>query len=91
MDANAIGLMAASLTTASFVPQAIRVVRTRDTQAISLGMYLLFTAGIMLWMLYGILLRSVPIMIANGITIPLVLVILFMKLREPSCAARAKE
>ena len=65
---DAIGTVAACLTTASFIPQAWQTFRTRDVSGISLGMYSLFTVGIGLWLVYGLLLGAWPIIIANAIT-----------------------
>ena len=76
-----IGTFAAFLTTSSFVPQAWHTFRTRDVSGISLGMYSLFTVGVALWLVYGILLVAWPIIIANLITTSLALAILVMKLR----------
>ena len=76
-----IGTIAACLTTASFIPQAWHTFRTRDVSGISLGMYSLFTLGVGLWLVYGILLTAWPIIIANVITTSLALAILLMKLR----------
>jgi MtN3 and saliva related transmembrane protein len=76
-----IGSAAACLTTASFMPQAWHTFRTRDVSGISLGMYSLFTVGVALWLVYGILLVAWPIIIANVITTSLALLILLMKLR----------
>jgi MtN3 and saliva related transmembrane protein len=76
-----IGTVAACLTTASFIPQAWHTFRTRDVSGISLGMYSLFTAGVALWLVYGLLLDAWPIIIANVITTSLALMILVMKLR----------
>jgi MtN3 and saliva related transmembrane protein len=76
-----IGSFAAFLTTASFIPQAWQTFRTRDVSGISLGMYSLFTLGVTLWLVYGILLVAWPIIIANVITTSLALMILVMKLR----------
>jgi len=76
-----IGTVAACLTTASFVPQAWHTFRTRDVSGISLGMYSLFTVGVALWLVYGMLLVAWPIIIANVITTSLALAILLMKLR----------
>ncbi len=81
LPTDAIGTIAACLTTASFVPQVWHTLRTRDVRGISLGMYSLFTVGVMLWLVYGILLMAWPIIIANAITTSLALVILVMKLR----------
>ncbi len=76
-----IGYAAATLTTLSFVPQAWHTFSTRDVRGISLGMYSLFTLGVVLWLVYGILLMAWPIIIANAITTSLALTILVMKLR----------
>jgi len=78
---DSIGTIAACLTTISFVPQVWHTLRTRDVRGISLGMYSLFTVGVMLWLVYGILLMAWPIIIANAITTSLALAILVMKLR----------
>jgi len=78
---DAIGTVAACLTTASFIPQAWQTFRTRDVSGISLGMYSLFTVGVGLWLVYGLLLGAWPIIIANAITFSLALAILVMKLR----------
>ena len=75
------GTLAACLTTASFVPQAWLSFKTRDVSGISLGMYCVFTVGVALWLAYGLLLGSWPMMIANAITLLLALMILGMKLR----------
>lgn len=76
-----VGALAACLTTASFVPQAWLSFRTRDVSGISLGMYSVFTVGVALWLAYGWLLGSWPMVIANTITLALALMILAMKLR----------
>jgi MtN3 and saliva related transmembrane protein len=85
-----IGFAAASLTTASFVPQAWLTFRTRDVRGISLGMYSVFTAGVTLWLAYGLLLQAWPVVVANAITLVLAMSILTMKLRfggTPAVAA----
>ena len=76
-----IGSAAAALTTTSFIPQAWKVWRTRHTADISLGMYALFTLGVALWLIYGILMESWPIIIANCITLLLAGAVLLMKLK----------
>ena len=78
--ADLIGSLAACLTTVSFVPQAWLTFKTRDVSGVSLGMYSVFTAGVALWLAYGLLLRSWPVVIANAITLVLALMILVMKL-----------
>ncbi|HON53048.1 MAG TPA: SemiSWEET transporter [Bacteroidales bacterium] len=77
-----IGYCAAFLTTLSFVPQALQVIKTKDTHSISLQMYVIFSAGVVLWLVYGIWLRNIPMIIANSITIVLASIILYYKLKE---------
>jgi MtN3 and saliva related transmembrane protein len=79
---NFIGYPAAFLTTIAFVPQAWHSWRTRDLSGISLPMYALFTLGVALWLAYGVLLGSVPIMLGNGITLALASVVLALKIRH---------
>ena len=76
-----IGSAAATLTTTAFIPQAWKVWRTQHTADISLGMYSLFTLGVALWLAYGILLESWPIIIANSLTLLLAGAVLAMKLK----------
>ena len=78
---DVIGSIAAVLTTASFVPQAWHSFKTRDVSGISLSMYSVFTVGVALWLLYGVLLQSWPLIIANSITLALAATILVLKLR----------
>lgn len=79
-----IGYVAATLTTASFLPQAWKTFRSRDVSGISLGMYALFTTGVALWLVYGLVLGNLPITLANAITLALALAVLVMKLRYGS-------
>lgn len=74
-----IGLVVATFTTASFVPQAIETIKTKNTSGISLGMYSLFSFGTLLWFIYGIFEKDLPIMIANGITLVFACIILAYK------------
>ena len=76
-----LGFLAAVCTTASFVPQVWHILKTRDTRALSLMMYLLFTVGVVLWLVYGIMIGSIPVIVANSITLVLALVILICKVR----------
>lgn len=75
-----IGYMAATLTTTSFLPQAIMTIKTRDTESLSLGMYSMFALGVLLWLIYGIYLSNKAIIIANAITFVLAAVILGFKI-----------
>jgi MtN3 and saliva related transmembrane protein len=87
--ADIIGGAAAVLTTISFIPQALHVLRTRDTGAISLTMYALFTTGVTLWGVYGVLTLQWPIIIANIVTASLAALILVMKLKDVLAARRS--
>lgn len=78
---DAVGYFAASCTTLAFLPQAVKVLRDRDTKSLSLGMYVLFTVGVGLWLAYGILKDDYAITLANAITIILSLAILVTKIR----------
>ncbi|MGH7884763.1 MAG: SemiSWEET transporter [Thermodesulfobacteriota bacterium] len=76
-----IGYSAAILTTAAFLPQAIKVLKTKDTKSLSLAMFLIFTLGLFFWIIYGILREDKAIIIANSVTGILSLLILTTKLR----------
>ena len=75
-----IGYIAATLTTSSFVPQALLILRTRNVIGISLGMYWTFTLGVALWLVYGWQMKAWPLIIANSITFALASTILITKL-----------
>ena len=72
---------AATLTTAAFLPQALHIIRYKDTRAISLQMYVAFATGVLLWMVFGLLIGNLPIIISNAITLGLALAIVAMKLK----------
>ncbi len=76
-----IGLFAASCTTVAFLPQALKVLKTKDTQSISFWMYLLFNTGVFTWLIYGLMIHSFPVILANAITLLLGSWILILKLR----------
>ena len=77
-----VGWAAAILTSVSFVPQAVKVIRTRDTASISLWMYILFRTGIACWLAYGLLIGDVPVTAANAIILILATIILVTKVRN---------
>ena len=77
-----IGYCAAFLTTIAFLPQAIQSWRTRDLSGISVGMYSLFTAGVGLWLIYGLIIEKWPLILANSFTFALALSILVLQLRS---------
>jgi MtN3 and saliva related transmembrane protein len=76
-----LGYLAAALTTLSFAPQAWLTFRTRDVSGISLGMYGAMVGGVALWLVYGVLIGSWPLVVANTVTLTLAGSILVMKLR----------
>ena len=78
---DVLGLLAGSLTTVAFVPQVLRVWRTRSTSDISMPMYAVFTSGTMTWLLYGLALGALPVILANVITTGLAASVIVMKLR----------
>lgn len=75
-----LGIVAGGCTTASFVPQVVHTWRTRSVADLSLRMYLLFTLGVALWLVYGFHIGSVAVVLANGVTLVLAAAILTMKL-----------
>jgi MtN3 and saliva related transmembrane protein len=76
-----LGYAAAFLTTVSFVPQVWRTFRTHDVSGISLRMYSIFTAGIAVWLAYGIVLKETPMILANSVSLVLACAVLVMRLR----------
>ena len=76
-----IGYLAAFGTTVSFLPQAVKTIQTKDTSGISLPMYLLFTIGTLLWLIYGVMAASFPVAVANSITLIFASIILIYKIR----------
>ena len=77
-----VGFIAAILTTTAFLPQALHSWKTRDLSGISFNMYVTFTIGVTLWLIYGFLIKSLPIIAANVITLPTTLMILFLKIKD---------
>jgi MtN3 and saliva related transmembrane protein len=76
-----IGFMAALCTTLAFVPQALKTIETKDTSSISLWMYVIFTTGVFLWLVYGLQISNWPIIVANLATFTLASIILWFKLK----------
>jgi len=75
------GIVAGTLTTVSFVPQLVKVLETKSAGDISSGMFLIFCAGVSLWLVYGILLHDGPIIISNTVTLALASTILILKIK----------
>jgi MtN3 and saliva related transmembrane protein len=76
-----VSAVAATLTTGAFVPQALHIIRHKDTRAISLYMYLAFAMGVLLWLVFGVLIGNWPIIVSNAITLALAIAIIAMKLK----------
>ncbi|MGT2847034.1 SemiSWEET transporter [Streptococcus massiliensis] len=76
-----IGTIAAVLTTFAFLPQVIKIIKTKDTESIALGMYLMQVTGIALWLAHGIHIDDLPLIVANSISFVLSGIILIYKLR----------
>ncbi|MBW2989684.1 SemiSWEET transporter [Candidatus Woesearchaeota archaeon] len=76
-----LGLTAGALTTASFLPQAIKTIKLKETKDISLWMYMILTVGVCLWLVYGFLIEELPVILANLLSLTLILMILFYKIR----------
>ncbi|MEK7449693.1 MAG: SemiSWEET transporter [Planctomycetota bacterium] len=76
-----LGFVAGTITTVAFIPQVLKSWRTRQTKGLSLFMLLFLITGIILWTIYGFILKALPVILANGITLILILVLLFLKLK----------
>ena len=76
-----LGLAAGTLTTISLIPQVLKAAKTKSTKDISLGMFLIMSAGIGLWLVYGILINAMPVMAANAVTLGLLSIIIALKVR----------
>lgn len=76
-----LGYVAGALTTIAFLPQVIQTWKTKSTKDISLGMFVSFCTGVFLWLIYGVLINSYPVIIANVFTLSLAMIILFMKIK----------
>lgn len=74
-----LGFLAGTLTSASFLPQLIRAIRTKSLEDVSLGMLLTLATGIFLWLVYGILIGAVPVMLSNFVSFILVVSIIILK------------
>ena len=77
-----IGLLAAILTTTAFIPQVYKVIKTKSVEGLSLTTYLIFTSGVLFWLIYGLLKSSISMIIGNGITFLLAFSILYYILKN---------
>ena len=76
-----LGYLAGALTTIAFLPQVIKIWKTRSTKDISLGMFSIFCTGVLMWAIYGLLLGAWPVVVANVVTLVLSMTILIFKVR----------
>jgi MtN3 and saliva related transmembrane protein len=76
-----LGLIAGSCTTIAFLPQVIKTWKSRSAKDLSLSMFSIFCVGVILWLIYGILQKDLPVIVANFITLMLASALLFLKLR----------
>ena len=79
---NLVGAVAATLTTSAFFPQAIKTIRTRDTSGLSLSMYALLLSGVMLWLAYGVIIGSWPLIVSNAVVLVPQSLVMAMLLRR---------
>jgi len=75
-----LGLVAGLFTTIAFVPQVIKIWKSKHANDISLAMFSLFSSGVALWIIYGLIIGSLPVILSNAVTLVLALAILFLKL-----------
>jgi len=78
---NIIGIAAGTLTTASFVPQVIKIWKTKSSKDVSLGMFFVLAAGVGLWVAYGLMAGALPIILANSVTFLLAAAIIALKIK----------
>lgn len=76
-----LGLVAASLTTFAYLPQSLKAIRTKHTKDLSLPMVVMLELGLITWLIYGLLINSIPIIAANSVSIVLMSIILYLKLK----------
>ncbi len=76
-----LGLAAGSLTTISFIPQVLKIWRSKSGHDVSYGMFFLFSVGVLLWLAYGLILKAIPIIVANAVTLILALIVVALKYR----------
>lgn len=81
MNIEMIGYVAAVLTTVAFVPQVLKIIQSKSAKDVSLLMYTVLFTGVLLWFIYGILLHSFPLILANGVTMGLITIIIALKIR----------
>lgn len=76
-----LGIVAGTMTTVSFIPQVIKIYRMKDAKELSMVTFCVFSCGVFLWLIYGIVAAEWPIILANGVTLVLILLIIAMKIK----------
>lgn len=76
------GLFAACLTTFSFLPQAIKTIKDKDTTSISLAMYIMFVSGVFCWLIYGLFIEDLMLIMANSVTLVFSSIVLIIKIKN---------
>ena len=79
---ESIGILAAILTTSAFIPQVYKIYKEKNAEGVSLTMYIILFIGVLLWLVYGVLIGSLSIIIANGVTAMLQLLVIIFKLKN---------
>ena len=83
-----IGFIAAFLTSIAFIPQVIKVIRDKQTEGVSLSMYLIFVSGVFFWIIYGFLIKDMAILIANTLTFSLAFPVLIVVIKNKGSATK---
>jgi len=81
MSSFYVGIVAGVLCTISFIPQVVKVLKTKDTSGLSLITFIVFTLGVFFWLLYGLIVHEMPIILANSATLVLASIILAAKVK----------
>lgn len=81
MPSFIVGILAGTLCTISFIPQIIKIIKTRQAKDLSLITFSIFALGVFFWLIYGIMIKEVPVILANGITLVLVAIVVAAKLK----------
>ena len=81
MYTELLGYLAAVCTTVAFVPQVLKTYKSKSAESLSLGMFLFFASGIVLWLVYGIMINEYPIIVANLVTLVLAIILIYFKFR----------
>lgn len=76
-----VGIVAGTLCAISFIPQVLKILKTKETKNLSLVTFMVFSAGVFLWLIYGIMIMEWPVIIANGVIFTLAILVVIMKIK----------